>query len=235
MEPLVWWAFFTVWMISSWFGAEKRFFLLPWNELFKGNLTFCGEFEPWIILCSYCLGFSKLVCRNREYIINKKKMKIWIEITSCIWHPARYSLFSHTHEQIQEIWCKVQLRQVSIKIKSIGKQVKLIRLHQTICHIKKQQMNDDNHERNENYPHDPEIYQTLMTDRSERRQIGRTRLYVSWEREVLPEGVTLEAVVGQDATEVGVVGEEHAEHVPHLCSAHTQTLWVSLCHRWATN
>lgn len=86
---------------------------------------------------------------------------------------------------------------------------------------------NDNHERNENYPHDPEIYKTLMTDRSERRQTGRTRLYVSWEREVLPEGVTLEAVVGQDATEVGVVGEEHAEHVPHLCSAHTLSVLMS--------
>lgn len=44
----------------------------------------------------------------------------------------------------------------------------------------------------------------------------RTRLHVSGQREVLPEGVTLEAVVRQDAPQVRVVGEEHTKHVPHL-------------------
>ncbi len=45
---------------------------------------------------------------------------------------------------------------------------------------------------------------------------GRTHLHVSWEREVLPEGVTLEAVVCQNAPQVWVVGEENTIHVPHL-------------------
>ena len=36
------------------------------------------------------------------------------------------------------------------------------------------------------------------------------------EREVFSEGVSLEAVVGEDASEVGVVGEVHPKHVPDL-------------------
>lgn len=44
----------------------------------------------------------------------------------------------------------------------------------------------------------------------------RTHLYVSGEREVLPEGVTLEAIVCQNTPQVWVVGKEHAIHVPYL-------------------
>lgn len=50
---------------------------------------------------------------------------------------------------------------------------------------------------------------------------GRTHLYISWEGEVLPEGVTLEAVVCQNTPQVWVVGEEHSKHVPYLYK-HTQ-------------
>lgn len=43
-----------------------------------------------------------------------------------------------------------------------------------------------------------------------------THLHISWQWEVLPEGVTLKAIICQDASEVGVVGKEDPEHVPHL-------------------
>ena len=39
---------------------------------------------------------------------------------------------------------------------------------------------------------------------------------VSGQWEVFPKGVSLEAVVGEDAAEVGMVGEEDAVHVPHF-------------------
>lgn len=41
-------------------------------------------------------------------------------------------------------------------------------------------------------------------------------LGVAGQREVLPQGVALEAVVGHDTAEVGVAGEEDAKHVVHL-------------------
>lgn len=41
-------------------------------------------------------------------------------------------------------------------------------------------------------------------------------LNISTERKVLPEGVSLEAVVGEDPPEVRVVREEHTKHVPDL-------------------
>lgn len=60
---------------------------------------------------------------------------------------------------------------------------------------------------------------------------SRTRLYVSGEREVLPEGVTLEAVVCQDTPQVWVVGEEDAKHVPYL-HKHTHIQFVRVhCHK----
>jgi len=43
-----------------------------------------------------------------------------------------------------------------------------------------------------------------------------THLDESGQREVLAEGVAFESVVGEDAPEVGVVGEEDAVHVPDL-------------------
>lgn len=55
------------------------------------------------------------------------------------------------------------------------------------------------------------------------RVAGTTHLDVSWEGEVLPEGVTFKAVVCQNTPQVWVVGKEHTIHVPHL-QKHTQTL-----------
>src|SRR3546814_3127172 len=36
------------------------------------------------------------------------------------------------------------------------------------------------------------------------------------QREVLAQGMALEAIVGEDAAQIGMVREEDAEHVPHL-------------------
>lgn len=63
---------------------------------------------------------------------------------------------------------------------------------------------------------------------SSRAAAGRTHLDVAREREVLPKGVTLEAVVCQDAPQVGVVGEEHAKHVPYL-NTHTRVYSHCVC------
>ena len=43
-----------------------------------------------------------------------------------------------------------------------------------------------------------------------------TNLEVSREREVLPERVSLEAVVGKDSSEVGMAGEVDAKHIEDL-------------------
>ena len=64
----------------------------------------------------------------------------------------------------------------------------------------------------------------------------RTHLHISRQGEVLSEGVTLEPVVCQNTSQVGVVGEEHAIHVPnleaHKHASHTihesLLLWESL-------
>merc|ERR1711926_14734 len=43
-----------------------------------------------------------------------------------------------------------------------------------------------------------------------------TNLVISSEREIFPQRVSLESVVGEDPPEVGMVGEKHAVHVPDL-------------------
>ena len=41
-------------------------------------------------------------------------------------------------------------------------------------------------------------------------------LVISREREIFPQRVSQESVVGEDPPEVGMVGEKHAIHVPDL-------------------
>lgn len=41
-------------------------------------------------------------------------------------------------------------------------------------------------------------------------------LHISREREVLPEGMPLKPVIGQDSSQVWVIGKENAIHIPYL-------------------
>ena len=58
-----------------------------------------------------------------------------------------------------------------------------------------------------------------------------THLNISRQGEVLSEGVTLETVVRQNTSQVGMVGEEHAIHVPDL-EAQTQGFIHESSPRW---
>lgn len=61
-----------------------------------------------------------------------------------------------------------------------------------------------------------------------------THLYVSREREILPEGMALEAVVCQDTPQVWVVSKEHTKHVPHL-NPQTQCPFICILPRTELN
>ena len=46
--------------------------------------------------------------------------------------------------------------------------------------------------------------------------VGVAQLDIAGQREVLAQRIALEAIIGEDAAQVGVAGEEHAVHVEHF-------------------